>query len=52
MRPVRICAAAGEMVTTTGARMVTVADADLVESASDVAVTLTCAGLGAVLGAV
>ena len=52
MFPVTTCAVVGEMVTATGARMVTVADADLVESASEVAVTVTCAGLGTVLGAI
>jgi hypothetical protein len=50
--PVIISAAAGEMVTATGARIVTVADADLVGSANEVAVTVTCAGLGTTPGAV
>jgi hypothetical protein len=50
--PVITCAVAGEVVTATGGRTVTVDDADLVESATEVAVTVTCAGLGTVPGAV
>jgi len=50
--PVTTCAAVGEMVTATDGRTVTVADAALVLSATEVAVTMTCAGLGTVLGAV
>ena len=42
----------GEMVTATPATIVTVALPDLVGSATDVAVTVTCAGLGTVEGAV
>ena len=40
------------MVTTTGGMMVTIADADFVLSAFEVAFTVTCAGLGIVPGAV
>ena len=40
------------MDTAIGGRMVTVAEADFVESATEVAVTFTCAGLGTVAGAV
>ena len=50
--PATTCAAVGEMLTATGGRIVTVADAALVVSSFDVAVTITCAGLGTVLGAV
>jgi hypothetical protein len=50
--PTTTSAATGEMVTATGARTVTVADADLLGSANEVAVTLTCAGLGTAAGAV
>ena len=42
----------GEMVTDTGNETVTVADADFVVSAFEVAVTVTCAGLGTEAGAV
>ena len=42
----------GETETTTGAITVTVAEADLVGSACEVAVTVTVAGLGTALGAV
>ena len=42
----------GEMDIATGGRMVTEAAADLVGSATEVAVTVTCAGLGSVDGAV
>src|SRR6202020_425690 len=45
------CALVGEMVTATGGRMVTLAEADLEESATEVAVTLTCAGFGTEPGA-
>jgi len=50
--PVTTCAVVGEMLTATGGRTVTVADAALVLSATEVAVTITCAGLGTVRGAV
>jgi hypothetical protein len=50
--PVITCAVDGETVTATGGRTVTIADADLVESATEVEVTFTCAGLGTVPGAV
>jgi hypothetical protein len=40
------------MATTMGGTIVTVAEADLDESAVDFAVTVTCAGLGMVFGAV
>ncbi len=42
----------GERETATGAITVTVAEADLVASACEVAVTVTVAGLGTALGAV
>jgi hypothetical protein len=42
----------GETLTTTGGTIVTVALADLLLSAADVAVTVTSAGLGTVPGAV
>jgi hypothetical protein len=42
----------GEIVTATGGSTVTVADADLVLSATEVATTVTCAGLGTAAGAV
>ena len=45
------CAEMGDTLTPTGGRMVTLADADLVESATEVALTTTCAGLGGVAGA-
>ena len=45
-------AVAGETVTDRGRITVTDAVADLVGSATDVAVTKTCGGLGTVLGAV
>jgi hypothetical protein len=50
--PATTCAVVGEMLTATGGRMVTVADADFVLSAIEVAVTITRAGLGTVRGAV
>jgi hypothetical protein len=40
------------MLTVIAGRMVTVALADFVESAEEVAVTVTCAGLGTAAGAV
>jgi hypothetical protein len=46
------CAVVGETCTTTGGKIVTVTDADLVVSALEVAVTVTCAGFGTVAGAV
>jgi hypothetical protein len=42
---------AGEMLTVTGAIIVTVAEADLVGSATDVAFTVTCGVLGILFGA-
>lgn len=50
--PATTCAEAGETVNATGARMVTVADADFVGSASDVTVTVATAGLGTAPGPV
>jgi hypothetical protein len=50
--PAITCADVGEMDTATGGRIVTAADADFVESATEVAVTATRAGLGTVAGAV
>jgi hypothetical protein len=50
--PATTCAVLGEIDTATGERIVTVADADLVESATEVAFTVACAGLGTVPGAV
>lgn len=50
--PVTTCAVPGETLTTIACRMVTTALADLVGSATEVAVTLTCAGLGTIAGAV
>ena len=50
--PATICAVFGEMLTTTGGTTVTVAVSDLLESATDVAVTKTWAGLGIAPGAV
>ena len=50
--PVTTCADVGETVTATGGMTVTVAVADLVLSATEVAVTVTCGGFGTVLGAV
>jgi hypothetical protein len=44
--------AVGETVTTMGAKIVTVAEADVWSSAADVAVTFTCAGLGTTAGAI
>jgi hypothetical protein len=49
--PITTWADAGEIFTATNGRTVTVAVLDLVGSASDVAVTDTCAGLGTVDGA-
>jgi|SRR5271157_464630 len=46
------CAVVGETCTTTGGKIVTVTDADLVVSAFAVAVTVTCAGFGTAAGAV
>jgi hypothetical protein len=42
----------GEIATTTGAMSVTVAEPDFVLSATEVAFTVTCAGLGMLPGAV
>jgi hypothetical protein len=50
--PVTTCTADGETLTATGGMIVTVALADLVPSATEVAVTVTLAGLGTVPGAV
>ena len=50
--PVTTCAVVGETVTTTGGITVTVAVADFVGSATEVAVTKTCGGFGAAAGAV
>jgi len=46
------CTVSGEIVTETGGTIVTVAVADFVGSATDVAVTDTCGGLGTEDGAV
>lgn len=50
--PATTFAVVGEILTITGRRTVTVADADLVVSATEVAVTVTCGGLGTAPGAV
>ena len=50
--PVVTCAAAGETCTTIGGVTVTTACADLLGFAVEVAVTVTCGGLGTELGAV
>jgi hypothetical protein len=50
--PATTFAVVGEMLTITGRRIVTVADADLVLSAMEVATMVTCAGLGTAPGAV
>jgi hypothetical protein len=50
--PAITCAVVGLIDIATPARMVTVAEDDFEESASEVAVTVTCAGLGTVEGAV
>jgi len=50
--PITTCAATGVTLTPTSGNIVTVADADFVESATDFAVTVTCAGFGKVAGAV
>jgi hypothetical protein len=50
--PVSSCIANGEIVTETGGTIVTDAVADFVESATDVAVTDICGGLGIADGAV
>lgn len=50
--PVRTWAVVGEMLTETGGMIVTVAVPDFVGSATEVAVTETCAGLGTLDGAV
>jgi hypothetical protein len=49
---VTTCAVVGETVTTTGGSTVTTAVADFDVSATEVAVTFTCGGLGIVAGAV
>ena len=51
-RPVTTVAEPGERFTMIGRRIVSVAEADLVGSATEVAVTNACAGLGTVAGAV
>jgi uncharacterized spore protein YtfJ len=50
--PVTTVAVVGEIVTATGATIVTEAVADFVGSATEVALTDTCAGLGTAAGAV
>jgi hypothetical protein len=50
--PATTCALPGETLTTIACRMVTAAVADLLVSATEVTVTLTCAGLGTAAGAV
>ena len=50
--PATTCAVLGDMVIATGGATVTVAEADFVVSATDVAVTVTSAGLGIAAGAV
>jgi uncharacterized spore protein YtfJ len=50
--PVTTVAVVGEIVTATGATIVTEATADFVGSATEVALTDTCAGLGTAAGAV
>jgi ribosomal protein S9 len=50
--PAKTLAVVGEIVTTTGGMMVTIALADFVVSATEVAVTVTCGGLGTAAGAV
>jgi hypothetical protein len=50
--PVATCAVVGETVTTIAGVTVTVAEPDLVLSATKVAVTVTCGGFGTAGGAV
>ena len=50
--PATTCALPGDTLTTISCRMVTAAVADLAVSATEVTVTLTCAGLGTAAGAV
>ena len=50
--PMRSCAVVGDIVSETGGMIVTDAVADLVGSATEVAVTDTCGGLGTADGAV
>lgn len=50
--PITTCAETGDTVTPIGGRTVRVADADFDESATDVALIVTCAGFGRVEGAV
>jgi len=50
--PTNTDAVVGEMETETGKEIVTIADADFEVSAFEVAVTVTCAGLGTDAGAV
>ena len=50
--PMSTCAVTGETLTEIGGSIVTVAEADLVGSATEVAVTVTSAGLGTAEGAV
>ena len=50
--PSAICADVGDMLTTIFCEIVTVAELDFVESATDVAVTVTKEGLGRAEGAV
>jgi hypothetical protein len=49
--PATTCAVVGEMLTATGGRIVTVAVLDFKGFATEVAVTVTTAGVGTVLGA-
>jgi hypothetical protein len=49
---ITICAVVGDTLTATGGRIVTLTDAVLLRKTLDVAVTVTCAGLGAAAGAV
>jgi len=50
--PISSVTLVGEIATATGGATVTVAVADLVVSATEVAVTVTCAGVGTLAGAV
>lgn len=46
------CTVVGDTLMTTGGRIVTETDADFARSALDVAVTVTCGGVGCAAGAV
>jgi hypothetical protein len=50
--PIATCVALGETLTVIAGKTVTTALLDLVESAVEVAVTVTCAGVGTAAGAV